>query len=206
MEVKHNLNETLTEVRKAYRLIAAYQRRLLDMAKVIQGHFDYKSYWHYNTSYDIRSNRIATDRWSIDMLPMYHGFLMLFLPQKASHDFPKRGEWMLEIRFDNDSGYKMNNNREPEPLEFDNPADSKSFMALNAFGVLKDMENMNWLNMVHRNTDRPSDEKIVRNAELWTWAAGKSYNIAELIDENALREKINDFENFIKEKKIELQM
>jgi len=206
MEVKHNLSETLTEVRKAYRLIAAYQRRLLDMAKVIQGHFDYKPYWHYNTNYDIRSNRVATDRWSIDMLPMYHGFLMLFLPQKADNNFPKKDEWLLEIGFNNDSGYKTNNNREPDPLEFDKPADSKSFMTLNAFGVVRDMKNTNWLNFVHKNTDWPSDEKIVQNMGYGTWAAGKSYDMAELVDENALMEKIIDFKAFIEEKKKELQI
>jgi len=205
MEIDHDLENVLCEVRKAYRLIAAYQRRILDMAKKIQNSLGYKPYQHDHPNIGLRprGDNLPTVRRSIDMLPLYNDLYMLYLPPKAEVFSPKRDEWMLEVTFNNDTGFKIiNNNEEPDPLNFDDVESCTSRLWLCAFGVKKNMENTQWWSSVYCQIKKPTDNSHVDTEKLW--AAGKSYNLAKIPDEKALNQVVDDFRGFVEGKRKEI--
>jgi len=202
MEMSTELNDALVEVRKAYRLVAIYQRRILDMAKIIQKELEYKPYWYVNTKYDVRNRNVPTDRWSLDMLPLYTGLSMLYLPQQADSNCTKKEEWMLEIRFDNDSGFNKTDGNEPDPRLFAQPIECISQLWLCAFGTRADGEKTNWLNNVFNQTDWPKSGDISCNER--TYAIGKHFDIATIGDEVALLKVIEDFKRLVLLKRSEI--
>jgi hypothetical protein len=137
----------------------------------------------------------------MDLLPLYNGLSMLFLPQKAESNYPKRDEWMLEIRFDNDSGFEIRGSQEPNPKDFKDPRECESKIWLCAFGVMEDSKEIYWLD-VFNNIEWPADDNyLTKNGK---WAAGKYYNLSTIPDEKALITTIEDFNKFIDEKRKDL--
>lgn len=204
MEVNNDLNNALCEVRKAYRLIAIYQRRILDMAKVIQKSFDFKPYVYENHDHNINiggNGRFPTERCSFDMLPMYPKISLLFLPQNADYNNPKANEFMLDIRFESDTGYKNNNKQEPKPEEFDDVDQSETKMYLYAFGVLENLNSCNWYVNIWGCYEYPTLGELVVDGDIWV--AGKSYDLCTVPDENSLNILIDDFKKFVEDKQNE---
>jgi hypothetical protein len=204
MEKNLMLQDVLFEVRKAYRLVAVYQRRILDMARFIQDHFSeqgYKPYWYLH-KYDLKVTStgasVPTDRWSLDMLPLYNGLSMLYIPKLADAN-PKKDELLLEIRFDNDDGFEEPNSREPKVENFKPAEECTSKLWLCVFGVL-DVKN-NWLHNVYNTTEWPISGEIHINEIEKTWSAGKYYDLSEIVDQTKLIDVINDFKFFVDEKK-----
>lgn len=205
MATKLELKDALIEVRKAYRLVAVYQRRILDMAKTIQKSFDYKSYHYESSHYNVRGRAVPTDRWSLDMLPLYQGLCLLYLPQKADSNFTKNDEWMLEIRFDNDTGFIMSGSSEPNPTSFKSPEKCESRLWLCAFGTFRDESNTNWLNDVYNETHYSDNEKNEWHNEK-TYSIGKNYDLSAIADEPALNVVICDFKNIVESQRNEWRL
>lgn len=195
MGIDPELEKALCDVRKAYRLVAAYQRRILDMAKKIQDMLEYKPCTFDHPYISLRKQSIPSSRWSIDMLPLYNDLYMLYLPQKGDFNHAKIDEWMLELVFVNDTGFKIVNNEEPDPLNLESPENCCSRLWLRAFGIKEAMENAHWWAEVHQKIQWPDDGQSCETEKLW--AAGKSYNLATIPDEQALERVIAEFKQFV---------
>ncbi|GEM_PF-2908968 len=201
----HELKDALCEIRKAYRLIVVYQRRIMDMAKKINQGFGFKPFFQVNFKYNATGSKKPTDRPSIDMLPLYSGYCMLFLPQKGGvydHKNPKRSEYMLEIIFDNDTGFRNVYGEEPDPVSFADPGECETKLWLYVYGVTEDMKDTNWDTNVRQKLDWPKDGEHILNEKLW--AAGKSYDLSVIQDESALKMVIEDFKKFVNLKRQEI--
>lgn len=70
---KQELNETLTDVRKSYRLLALYQQRIKDTVKYIGNVYgmNFDSGWPKFSKTASRGRRVNIDDWSWDWLSMY---------------------------------------------------------------------------------------------------------------------------------------
>ena len=197
------LTEALVEVIKAYRLVAVYQRRILDIAKTIQLSLEYKQYYYCNNDYDINKNNILpTEQWSLAMLPLYTGLSMFYYPQKADPNIQNIDEWMLEIRFYNDSGFDNQGGVEPKPENFDPPEECKSRMLLCAYGTKIAKEGFCWRDNVLNITDYPVDGDMKEEPE--TYSIGRHYDLALIGSEADLNIVIDDFKKLVKTKRNEL--
>ena len=128
------LDEALCDVRKAYRLVWLYQRRVLDIAKVVADEFDGHEFrWWSPAWFDPPGQRTKdlTTKWAPDLIPAYH-FSLLYLPGDATPK-PKPGDWMLEINFKADSGYLELESEEGDPTKFEAPERCTSTMGLYAW-------------------------------------------------------------------------
>ncbi len=159
----NNLNEALTEVRKAYRLVHSYQRRILDMTNYIKEHMGYKSYWWNNEYFTVRSNGLPSDRWAYDNIPLYMGSGMLFLHEKIDYNKVLIGEGLLEIQFDVDSGF-IKTKTEPNTNDFKASEECSSYMYLGAIcGTEEHTLEINWLTSVFYKLTYPEikDSNII---------------------------------------------
>lgn len=199
MGINSKLNDALCDVRKAYRIIVAYQRRIIDMAKIIQNSFGYKYFYRVNHNYNATGTGSPTNRPSIDMLPLYTGLSMFFLPQESDPHSPKKNEWMLEVIFYNDTGFKNIYGQEPDITSFNDADKSESKLWLCAFGVIEDLNNMNWYDQVYQNTKWP--EPGAHFVQEKFWAAGKFFNLAKIPDEPSLNFAIDDFKRFVADRR-----
>jgi hypothetical protein len=177
------LEDALTDVRKAYRLLWAYQRRIYDMVELAAGEFDDMNFYWWTTLHADRPVQSGTNpmngRWAWDMLPMAR-VSYLFLSSDTDRNRTMPGQWMLEVHVDSDGGFEENEEgTEPDPETFASAAESASSMTLYAWYCTAE-SGRNWLNGVYRVIDWPEDGEVMESAEPPFRVFGKTMAIAEL--------------------------
>lgn len=112
------LTSALAEVRSAYRLTAAYQRRVYDIIDEFVAAFpDREHYWWQPIEYSKPGSANPFQRWAWNMLPMMRASF-LFLPAGADPNAVSPDQWMLELVLDSDSGFEAPPQGEPDPRNF----------------------------------------------------------------------------------------
>lgn len=128
-----NLDNALLDVRKAYRLLQRYQRRVLDLSAALAREIDEYAafrYWcpvYYQPNPGSYTN--PAGRWAWDGLP-YFDFCAFYVREEFWKDEHAPGDWMLVIRCTADTGYSEVGDEEPDPLGFRSVADSSSLLRL----------------------------------------------------------------------------
>jgi hypothetical protein len=162
------LDAALTDVRRAYRLLSSYQRRLLGLIRTFAEAFDSHEFYYWTPLLGLSpargSDPSATSSASWRMLPMSWASF-LYLPQSADRNHPRAGEWMLEIALRSDTGISASGSEEPEASDFPDAAQCSSDVSLVAWQCTAPVD-ANWLNGIWSAIDWPKeDEKIVESAE-----------------------------------------
>lgn len=193
------LHAALCDVRKAYRLIWLYQRRVLDIAKVVSEEFGQHEFrWWSPQYFDPPGQRTVNpmSKWAADFLPLYD-FSLLSLPQENG-GVQKLGEWMLEITFSADDGYKEGEKNEPDPVTFAAPEKCGSQMGLYAWACTK-TKKQNWFWDVWNELDWP--EKDVREyADEGIRVVGRRTSLANLPDKDAVLGEVEVFKTLCRKK------
>ena len=115
------LAHQFVEVRRAYRLVHAYQRRLLDLLRVVGdrvrgAHPALKFGMWVPVGYSAppRSDVDPTrDKWAWDFLPLYR-----FQLDWRTDDKPESGALLVGLRHEADTGYGTTGPGEPDALKF----------------------------------------------------------------------------------------
>lgn len=186
------LENALLDVRKAYRLLFLYQRRILDLALTFANEMNLRPYC---VGYGF--NRPATvnpfDKWVWDMLPMYR-ISFLFLSSSSDQDYPKRGEWLLDLHLVSDSGYPEGSSwrkGEPDPETFSPAKNCVSLLGIYAFKSERD-ERRDWYNNIWRPAINypfkyPPDWSVVTNGKAGVSIYGAQFNLLTLTSQEAMR-------------------
>lgn len=190
----------LTDVRRAYRIIWMYQRRVLDLVSQIAEKFDLEFYAWSPEEYE-RLGRFTTDptknsAW--DMLPLYNTSF-LYLPEDADRNRTRVGDWMLEIAVISDEGYncKALENGEVDASQFLPAEKTRSILGLYAWRSTKTLDR-NWFNSIWDSWDSekmgwPKDGGLVENAERNIMIIGKTFDLSDLSDETAVETAVAGF-------------
>lgn len=120
MAIDPNLAAALVDVRRAYRLLWSYQRRVLDTIGLIAGEFDTLSFatWQPTDFFPPAKRSVNPgDHWAADLLPLM-GADFFYLPQGHDRSLAQKGQWMLAINVTSDSGYQIEE-PEPDPGDFE---------------------------------------------------------------------------------------
>ena len=190
------LSEALTDVRKAYRLVWSYQRRLLDLAKIVLGAFPEHEFYAWRPRVGDPPPQLTGNpmqRWAWDFLPLAE-VCFLFLPGGADRNAPKAGEWMVELRVRVDSGHEgYEEEGEVDPARFKRAEDSAStlwlYMWLCDEGVSK-----NWYNWVWQRGPWPVvDGTSVPHPDGPFRIVGRQVDLATLPDRASLEAMVADF-------------
>ena len=158
-----NLAQTMLDVRRAYRLVAAYQRRALDIIHYLASQFEGMSFYYWSPQpfhqMPRRASKPVPDLWCWDGLPLY-SFSVAYLPENTAHNQMKPGGWMLEIHIEADNGFDFGN-REPDPARLEPAELCESQLYLCAWRCHRETTVGNWWTTVWEAFDWPEEDKEV---------------------------------------------
>lgn len=175
------MNKELLEVRYAYRLIWAFQERLLDTVRFLSEQFEGRSFYHYSHPVFGRFPRGATVPFGMSketFLPLYGASFLFTGGEKDSH-LVLKDRWLLEVHIVPDTAY-LNAFEKSETFTPDgvSPEQTESIIRLVAWKCKEDLpDNSNWLYQVWESLEWPAQGDY-RIPETLTQLEGKIVNIA----------------------------
>jgi hypothetical protein len=198
---QEGLKHALLDVRKAFRLLWLYQRRVTDIVHLITDQFDHHEFYCWDTMSDRPPGRMTTDptdNWIWAMLPFYQ-LCLLYLPSDAVVGQPKKGEWLLEISIQSDDGFPAGEDEaEPDPTQFATPETCNSFLYLRAWYCKKAVK-LNWYSQIWEQIDWPEDgHEFVEHNEPPVAIVTKEINFLDLPDKAAVDATVAEFKAAIK--------
>ncbi|MGA3023562.1 MAG: hypothetical protein ABSF98_02210 [Bryobacteraceae bacterium] len=161
MESKEELAGALRDVRKAYRLLYFFQRRVLSVIDQLRQTLGGRRFYRWLPSGDDEAIMAASnpfDRSDLKMIPLWDASF-LFLPPDGDPHAQAKGQWLLEVLVSPDDGYPEDDARELRPADFKDPVECRSTIYLCAIIALKDMER-NWYSEIYLNTEWPKEDGV----------------------------------------------
>ena len=207
MDALLDLKHALVDVRKAYRLIWLYQRRVVDIIRLIADTLGYRFYrWETEDIIGRMPGRTTTDpfsegSWIWSTLPLYR-MSLLYLPTTLDWNVQKKGEWMLEIVVETDSGFsEREDDLERAPSEFKAADQSETFLRLYAWYCTGD-GNVGWFSNIWNELDWPEqdDEVTVEHPTVPVRLLRRSLDLSTLPDRASVERAIAEFRTVVSEK------
>jgi hypothetical protein len=207
MDVQIDLVRALTDVRKAYRLIWLYQRRVVDIIRLISESLGYR-FWRWETEYHIgrmpgqvTRNPFEEGEWIWATLPLYRMSLFYF-PSTLDWNVQKSGQWMLEIAVETDTGVTWpEDGSEPSPVEFAAADKCETLLRLYAWYCTKE-GNLDWFRGVWHQILYPEqdDEPTAENVNVPVRIIRKSLDLSKLPDRASVERALTEFREAIVQK------
>jgi hypothetical protein len=188
-----NINQVLLDVRKSYRLLYEYQRKMLDIVKFVKGKYrlDYEGGYPKFSKSAPGEGRGNLENWAWDWLSMYF-YEFHFYPQKHGDNLTHFSIFLL-----NDTGYfltKKEKDIHRKTLSaFADVEKSESKLILIAGHNQWDAWNADWLDIEF--TLSPSGVKREADKSLLF----KQYNVADFANEAGAVFCLKDFSAFCAE-------
>jgi hypothetical protein len=183
MVTNEELSRALLDVRKAYRLLYLFQQRIMDLVAQLSGTLG-QTFWYWLPSGDdeaILGSKNPVERSTWKMLPLF-GASFLFLPPGVDPSSPPRkGQWLLEVLLYLDDGQPDGGRREPNPVEFLDPAMCHSPICVFAFIVQEDIQGEWWRN-VYKCSEWPEEDGVAETNSHGICVASLSSDLAALPD------------------------
>jgi hypothetical protein len=187
------LRNSLRDVRKAYRLLYLYQRRVKDLIEYIGSQYSRqcKEGWSKFSNLASNGKKINLNQWAWDWLNMY---LYEFNMDQKTIGFD---EIFFTIVLQSDTGfYDAGNSHDmgPQKLDvsdFSNPEESKTRLI---FVVAKNDIGCPIKNLLKDHLNREETDFADGN-----WI-GKAYEMEDFINEESTNKILNDFDQYCQEK------
>lgn len=195
MNTDPELATALTDVRRAYRLLWAYQRRVLDTVTRIAAAFDDLSFVHWLPHDFDRPAGASTnpaEKWAGDLLPMLSASF-LYLPSSADRTMANKGQWMLDVAVVSDSGYPEGDQlSEPDPAKFEPVEVSNSSIELYVFQSLS-RRPIRWINDLWHGVEWPGHLQLQESADPAARMFGMSFDLAGLGTADRIQTAVSKF-------------
>jgi len=190
------MQAALVDVRKAYRLVWAYQRRLFDIVKATTDEFEDMGFYYWQTIHTARpanSGSSPFSRWAWDMLPMRRASF-LFLNGSTERNLARKGQWMLELHLNSDTGFPVPPiNSEPDAADF-TPADQCSSELTICAWLCAEDAPCNWFHGVWSVTEWPeNDNEVYMSAKPPFHLFRRTFDLAGLGDRASVHAAIVKF-------------
>ena len=203
----------LTDVRKAFRLLWAYNKRIFHIVQRINEQLGFTFYYTDNWIAPKNSGSDFCTRWAWDALPtVTTGWLMLRPNKKEDGTIvtrpgdqsnnPLKGEMLLHILLVSDSGFSdvyAKQKSEPDPLKFAAPESAASRLILSIYvNDVDRTENLNWYDSIFKPNASKADfldhfKKESLNNDIRRYS--KSYLLEEFLDDEGLMSRISEFQD-----------
>lgn len=191
------LDGALVDVRRAYRLIWAYQRRVFDIVRVVTDGFENHKFLFWEPhEFEPPPRRMSDPRakWAWDMLPDY-AFSVILYPIGGERGRPQEGQWMLEISIVSDDGYEPDDDVEPDATAFRDPSKCASSLNLCAWQCTSSRD-IDWVADVYDQLYWPEKEgEVEEHADPPFRLIWRSFNLATLSDKPAIEGAVCEFKH-----------
>ena len=194
---RNELRSALADVRHAYRLLWAFQRRMDDLTTTFSRHLGFRDY-----------GKLPENIGGWAKLPMI-SYEYLFVRATAKdqggwNNLPRSGDMLLALWLQSDTEFTAaweRNRQEPNPLEFrDAEKEARSQLHARIFLNTQDRtESTNWLYIVERTAQKWQDQVTAHNKiEGITISPRVVFDLSDLGDEHAVLEAADTLkENFV---------
>lgn len=173
------------DVRKAYRLLWCYQRRIYDMVELVAAEFPAMRFYYWQTQAADRpptSGASPLQRSPWGMLPLVRASF-LYLPEDADNNVTCEGQWMLEIHLDSDTGYPNDFKQgapDPDPSTFPSVELSATTLVIYAWYCTKTTKQ-NWFNEVYSRLNWPEADGVLAESTKPAFrVVGKTFDLTTL--------------------------
>ncbi|MBN2836313.1 MAG: hypothetical protein JXR48_15250 [Candidatus Delongbacteria bacterium] len=183
--------EVLADVRKAYRLLYQFQRKVLDLMTYISDYYSliYKGGTSWYSSSSPKDGKGNLSDWAWDWLNFYLYEFHFGELHNGKHKF--------SIVLQSDSGAWINDAEERDVQKFANADISKTRL----FFITGSKDEWNIKDMIDTFADAKEEvqsEKDINNM------LGKSYNLVDFFDEDSVKANLDDFATFCKRHEINM--
>lgn len=187
---EYELKQALIDVRKSYRLIYAYQRRILDLAKFIGNiiSFEYNGGWPKFSNECPKGGKGSLDNWSWDWLNMYH-YSFIFKPK-----FTANSGILFSIILVSDTGFFESDTEDKRDIGDFKSADESNSHLIISFG--KDYWDTPIGDMLKKykshltQIDRPFISKNPNKDGIFI---SKIYELSSFLNEDSTRKNLRNF-------------
>lgn len=153
-----DLEPVFVDVRKAYRLLWGYHRRIIDTARLMQGVIAPQSERLGNpptlTPMSSGRNLMASDDWLWDATPLI-SVSFLWVHHTSRKDWKGRhhpDDYMLDIHFIADSAFEeASEGDEPDPSKLPLPAECRTETRITVVKPRQDVSNTDWYRVWEEN-------------------------------------------------------
>jgi hypothetical protein len=181
------LSSALADVRRAYRLLWGFQRRMDDLANAFSQHLEFQNYYE----------KEKVGLWARLQMISYGYFFVRKTHRLEDYpsgdyvNFPQRNDMMLYIWLESDTEFTRayeRTKKEPIPTEFNDVNQSKSQLHAHLYLNKRDRrEKTNWFDTSARTSnrieyDRLTDHKSVEDMQCY----GCRWDLTDLGDEDAV--------------------
>lgn len=185
---KEQLKEALVDVRHAYALLDAYQKRILNTCKYIGDKFDLLFYQTDFATDDLPPKR-ADDPFSRDprvFLPLFNVAFLFLSPRIKESNLTKKNDWLLVVRILADREVVE------EQSDLKGWTESNSVIGLYAFKSTEDRQR-NWFWDLYQQVDWPAPAKLQTYEGKATEGYGRLFPMEDLLDKDAIDRVVSDF-------------
>lgn len=198
---KEEMQLVLQDVRKAYRLLADYQQRIIELLDFIRNELKAEHYSHYQpnsvTSQSIHKIYNEPDiGWKF--LPMLN---MNLLWHKTAN--VPAGEWWGEHIQQNDLVFDFGIVSDEDNDEALSPEESKSELHIYVYKCVKYTRKKNWYNDVWWKSEYPNFGEVItfsNNEDIEYLVYGDKLDLSDLYNEEAVRKELSEFRKRASEK------
>jgi hypothetical protein len=195
---KKQLEEAFVDVRKSYRLLYLYQRRVMDLVNFIGKHYEFK--YDFGDQYFLDPPKqwktLKPDNWAWDFLLM-NNHVFAFKPK----DYGSFKQIRLMINIVSDTGcYDVKDVDKRDVNNYSNVEDAATQIHL----ILK-TEGKTWKEYQHQQPSKASNKDIVIRSAFDDLLIGKKYDLSDFMNEESTLDKLKDFENFCSDNGIVLR-
>ena len=195
------LSKALFDVRKAYRLLYLFQRRILDLVDQLSGKLGHEFYYWLPSGDEeaIRGGANPLERSAWKMLPLFDASFLYLPPGVKGDDPPQRGQWLLELLSNPDDGQPESGRGDPNPADFADPAQCRSTLYMYALIVKEDMPGKKWWRNVYEASEWPDEDGVAESNDAGVSVIGLSSDLASLADSSAVDSLADRFRELVKE-------
>lgn len=197
MSSKDELGFALVDVRKAYRLLYQYQAAVFDLALQFSEKLGCKfcrwePYWAAS-----KKTKALIDCSPWELLPSYD-FSVLYLSKSAHQNWPKKGHWLMELRFKSDSGYKEDGYAEPKPAQFITPEESQSMLEVYGFVCQRNFQvGKKWYKNIYQATVWPANRECSVQLDSRVKVVGLHFDLATMAEEQNVEAGVAEFRKLL---------
>ncbi len=187
---KNELEDIFVDVRKAYRLLYFYQRRIMDTADFVANLLSMhivSGYSLYSSNPPRNGSSLNIDRWSWDWLNMYSYEFYL------GHEIVDGNKYELAIAFNADSGFDDSDEdvtaidveRFPPPEE----CVTKVYLYMGKNTWKPEDFELSWKKSENDEYEKVDGDKVF---------ISKRYDLSDFADETSIRKNISSFKKLVK--------
>jgi hypothetical protein len=201
-DISKEIDSALEDVRKAYRLLWLYQRRIFDICQEIGKQFKETEFYYTNFYYGGRPTRNPFKEQVWRMLPISQ-ISFFYYKHNVNGDwknFPRKGDYLIDLYVISDTGLTNYSGKgEPNPTKFTPINECASQLRMYIFLNDQDRnESTDWYKIWSTSLYPSHDTKTTHDRIEGVRLYGYIFNLNEMYDIDTITKCVNIFKKNVK--------